>query len=178
MTEVEKVLNDFGKEVVRQSKLNIGASRIVDGKRRRIDNSGALRKSVSYEIEDKTAIFNMLAYGFFVDSGRDGTKKKNRGKGLIEEGNKGKGMPIKKLNDWIKTKPVRLRDLTTGGFIKTTESGLKQLSFLINRKIREKGITARLFFSEPFNNLFPKLPDKVAEAHAQDIEDIINELLL
>ena len=153
--ETNKVLNNFGKRVTKLAKINIGKKK----KGRRIDNSGKLRKSVGYELETfKSGNFSfsflMEDYGENVDQGRK----------------PGKGIPVKELMSWIKSKPVRLRDLDTGSFIKSTKSRLKSLSFLINRKIREEGIEATHFFSDPFEKEFKKLPEKLLESFGLDLD--------
>lgn len=178
-SETEKSLTEFGKRTVKLAKINLGATRLVDGKQRRTDNSGVLRNSLDFNVRVSKSgnsfefDFVMEDYGVFVDSGRDGTEKKNR-KGILKgESNRGIGIPKQKLLSWIKSKPVRLKDLKTGKFIEQTQSRINSLAFLINRKIREKGITATLFFSEPFDQEFLKLPEEVVEAFGLDVETFL-----
>ena len=159
MTNVEQILKEFGENVTRNAKQNLGASY----KGRRIDNSGALRKSLDYNVKvSKTGNsfefdIEMLEYGEWVDKGRL----------------PGKGIPPKALLKWIRTKPIRLRDSKTGSFVKSSESKLKSLAFLINRKIKEHGIAATNFISEPFDKYFKTLPDDIIEAFGLDVEDMI-----
>jgi len=166
-TEIQKVLDDFGGNVTRLAKINIGAYRTVNGKRRRTDNSSKLRKSISYDAKvSKTNrsfqfSISMEDYGVYVDKGRK----------------PGKGIPPAELYKWIKSKPIRLRDLETKSFIKTTESGIKSLAFLINRKIKEKGIAATNFLSTPFEKKFKELPEDLQEAYALDVEKFLQNSL-
>ena len=160
---ISKVLNEFGERVSKLAKINIGATRTVNGKRRRIDNSGDLRKSIRYDVEVfKNSVgfyIEMEAYGKYVDQGRK----------------PGKGIPVETLKQWIKSKPVRLRDLKTGSFIEQTESRINSLSFLINRKIKEKGIAATNFLSDPFSEEFKKLPDDLIEAFGLDVDEFLKQ---
>jgi len=158
--EVQKVLDKFGTRTIKLAKINVGAYRTVNGKRRRIDNSGTLRKSLQYDTRvSKTGksfefSISMEDYGENVDHGRK----------------PGKGIPLAPLFKWIKTKPIRARDLKTNSFVKQTESRVKSLAFLINRKIKEDGIAATNFLSNPFNKEFKELPQDFIEAFGLDIE--------
>ena len=164
-SNVEKILSDFGARVTKLAKINIGATRTVNGKKRRIDNSGKLRNSIKYNVKVNPNSFSfdiqMEDYGEWVDKGREA----------------GKGIPQDALMKWIKSKPIRLRDLETGSFIKSTESRLKGLAFLINRKIKKYGIAATNFLTEPFENEFEKLPQDVLEAFSLDVDGFLEHSL-
>ena len=96
----------------------------------------------------------------------------------VDQGRKpGKFAPVDAIRKWVKTKPIRLRDLETGQFLKTTESRMNSLAFLINRKIKEKGIAATNFLSDPFEKAFKDLPDEMIEAFGLDVEDFLNHSL-
>ena len=176
---VQKILDDFGARVTKLAKINVGASRTVDGKRRKTDSSGKLRNSISYNAKvsktNKSFEFSisMQEYGVFVDGGRDGTEKKRASnKSLFYSSTRtGKGIPLKPLLAWIKKKPIRVRDLSTGSFVKATESRIKSLAFLINRKIREEGIAATNFLSDPFGKEFKGLPEKIIKGFGLDVEE-------
>jgi len=157
-TETAKALNTFGERVVRLSKINLGVMKK--------DNTGALRKSLSYDLNvfrsgNFSFSFDMEEYAGNVDRGRKA----------------GKGIPVNVLDKWIKTKPVRLRDLETGKFLKQTPSRMKSLSYLINRKIKNKGIEPTHFFSEPFEEEFKKLPDILVKSFALDVESYLEQQL-
>ena len=99
----------------------------------------------------------MLEYGFNVDKGRRA----------------GKGVPPQVLIDWIKKKPLRIRDLKTGSFVKQTESRVKGLAYVINRKIKKYGIPATNFFTDAYDSQEEKLFSQLQEAIAQDNIDYI-----
>ena len=164
-SNVKQILDEFGARVVKLSKINVGATRSVNGKKRRIDNSGKLRNSIDYGLDVGKNSFGfyieMEDYGEWVDKGRK----------------PGKGMPPAKLMQWIKSKPIRLRDLKTGSFIESTPSKLKSLGFLINRKIKEEGIKPTKFLSEPFEQEFKQLPDEINEAFSLDLDSFLETSL-
>ena len=167
----DKVLADFADNVVRLAKINVGKTYTAKNSRgksykKRIDASGNLRKSISSELKTKTKdgrfskgfiIFKMLEYGINVDKGRKA----------------GKGVPPQVLVNWIKKKPLRLRDLKTGKFksFKTDKQKLNAingLAYVINRKIKKFGIPATNFFTDPLESQEEKFYNQMQEAVAQD----------
>ena len=161
-----KVLADFADNVVRLSKINLGKTYTATNARgkkykKRIDNSGNLRNSIKSKITQReedgrfakaNIVFEMLDYGINVDKGRRA----------------GKGVPPQKLIDWIKKKPLRVRDLKTGKILKQTESRVKGLAFVINRKIKKYGIPATNFFTDAFESQEEKYYNEMQEAIASD----------
>ena len=162
----DKALADFADNVVRLAKINIGKTYTAKNSRgksykKRIDNSGKLRNSITSELKTRTEdgrfskgyiIFKMLEYGLNVDKGRRA----------------GKGVPPQALIDWIKKKPLRIRDLETGSFVKQTESRVKGLAYVINRKIKKYGIPATNFFTDAYESQEDKFMAEMQEAIAQD----------
>jgi len=162
----DKALADFADNVVRLAKINVGKTYTAKNSRgksykKRIDNSGKLRNSITSELKTTTKdgrfskgfiIFKMLEYGLNVDKGRRA----------------GKGVPPQVLIDWIKKKPLRIRDLETGSFVKQTESRVKGLAYVINRKIKKYGIPATNFFTDAYESQEEKLFSQLQEAIAQD----------
>jgi hypothetical protein len=157
-----QVLNDFAERVNKLARINIGASRTVAGKKRRIDNTGKLRSSLDHKVNVSRNSFSLqflaAAYAQYVDEGR----------------RPGKGAPPAEILKWIKTKPIRVRDKESNQFVEATEARVKSLAFLINRKIKEKGIAPTWFFTEPFNDNFVKLPDDIVEAYMLDMDDFFD----
>ena len=153
-------LTSFGDDVTRLAKINIGATRTVNGKRRKIDNTGTLRESLDYGYKVSKNSFSffieMQEYGEWVDKGRE----------------KGKGAPPSAIRKWIEQKPLRIRD-AQGQFIKATESRINSLAYLINRKIKRKGIEATNFLTDPFERKFKNLPQEIIEAYGLDVEDFL-----
>jgi len=164
----DKALADFADNVVRLAKINIGKTYTAKNSRgksykKRIDSSGKLRNSITSELKTRTddgrfskgfIIFKMLEYGLNVDKGRRA----------------GKGVPPQALIDWINQRPpkIRLRDQKTGSFIKKTESRVKGLAYVINRKIKKYGIPATNFFTDAYESQEDKFMAEMQEAIAQD----------
>tara|TARA_R100000908_G_C3742852_1_gene138913 strand:- start:590 stop:1132 length:543 start_codon:yes stop_codon:yes gene_type:complete len=144
---LERYLNSFGKQVVRQAKDNLTSA----GK------EGALQKSISFFITAQKGLitikFKMASYGKFVDKGVSGTEKERsfkdyKGKTLKSpfRYKKSKGHsqpPTKALDKWIVKKGIAPRD-EKGKFISR-----KSIKFLIARSIGKKGIQGISFFQNP-----------------------------
>ena len=162
--ETQKVLDKFGSKVTKLAKINVGAYRSVNGKRRRIDNTGKGRKSIRYKAQ-AAKTNNSFSLDILMEDYME----------WVDKGRKpGKGIPKDKLYKWIKLKPIKVRDLKTKSFVKATESRVNSLMFLINRKIKEKGIAATNFLTEPFNKEFKNLPNELIESFGLDVEEFID----
>ena len=162
---INTALQTFVDEVVRLAKIEIGAKRKArrsNGKiyYKRIDNTGKLRRSLRGDVKTSRSSFSasilMEEYGEWVDKGRK----------------KGKGAPPNAIRKWIKQKPLRVRD-AQGQFVKATESRINSLAYLINRKIKRKGIEATNFLTDPFERKFKNLPQEIIEAYGLDVEDFL-----
>lgn len=155
----EEILKRFADNVTRLSRINVGSTRVINGKRRKIDNSGRLRSSLSYILDVSPNSFSlaflMEEYGKWVDEGRK----------------PGKGIPPQKIEQWVKQKPIRPR--LDGQFVKVTDAKVKSLAFLINRKIKEEGIEPTRFFTEPFEKEFKSFGDDFIESFALDVEEFL-----
>lgn len=88
--------------------------------------SGNLLRSIEVVQSNKGYAVEMAEYGEYVNSGRD----------------KGKGIPVSKMETWSKQKMLRPRNLRTGAFIKNSKNNRSAMNFLMNRKIKHFGIEA------------------------------------
>tara|TARA_R110002096_G_scaffold168486_4_gene339310 strand:+ start:2963 stop:3526 length:564 start_codon:yes stop_codon:yes gene_type:complete len=175
--EVEKVLKDYGKYVVQQSKSNLTKS----GK-----GDGALYNSISFEIiEDNTAViveFWMEDYGSFVDDGVKGanprlvdsekTGRKGRQKAPYSKFSyKSKRPPLDMLVAWAKRKNVRFRikkGQKGGGQFK--KGSYRQMGFWLQKSIFAQGMSPTYFFSKPFAKGIEKYELEMSKAFTRDIE--------
>lgn len=162
----DELIDKFGSRIVDLARINLGATYTAkrsNGKtyRKRIDSSGSLRKSLKYKVktrgEDGRFIsgrleFSMLEYGKYVDAGRK----------------PGKGIPLDPLIKWIKKKPIRLRDLETGSFVKATDAKIKSLAFLISRNAKKNGIKPTKFITEPLEEEFEDFYVNMTEVLGDD----------
>lgn len=157
-----EVLNNFGKEIIRQSRANLTRK----GKR----NTGGLYKSLGFDVDEPGSglniKFEMNPYGEFVDKGVSGKEVKYN----TPFSYKGKMPPKKDILKWVKSRGLRFRD-AKGKFSKGNQDSL---AFLIQRSIFNKGIKPTLFFTRPFEKNFPSLIPALEEAFAQDTEDNID----
>lgn len=180
MTVGAKSLNEqIGVDVQKAAQRNLGATRtrfgvsakwkngkpisyVLKPKKGRIDNSGALRRSIDFEATEDGVKWSMLSYGEAIEEGRKGIRRNKHllGKGKI-------GIPVSALRSYMKSKPIRVRD-ANGSFVKQTESNLRGLSYQINRKIKWFGIDATRFFSEPFYELTKDYAMRYADAFMED----------
>ena len=173
---IQKVLDEFGKNVVRLARIELGATRkgqrwkwdeesqsYKRGKKfnKVINNSGTLSKSLAYStnLSNANSIsfdISMADYGEWVDKGRK----------------KGTSAPSLAIQKWVETKPIRPRT-ASGSFAKITSKNINSLTYLINRKIKKVGIEPTNFLTEPFNLKYQNLPNEIVEAYALDVEDFV-----
>ncbi len=155
-SEVYKELDLFATRVTKLARINLHSQKI--------DSTGKLKRSLGYKLKThrNSFLLNMLAedYWKYVNYGRK----------------PGSFPPVNKIKQWIKQKPVRLRN-SKGSYISTTEQGINQLAYLIGRKIKRKGIAPTNFLTEPFEDEFRKLPDELIEAYGLDVEELIEYTL-
>ena len=164
---LERYLNSFGKQIVKQAKENLSAA----------DKKGALENSIDFFVIRKggsiTVRFKMNSYGAFVDKGVSGTDKKRSFK---DYKGKTKTSPFKYttkqppsgiIEKWIKRTGLKGRD-KKGRFITH-----KSLSFLIARSIKKKGIQGISFFQKPLMLGMKQFSSKFGKAIA---DDIVNSL--
>ena len=142
-------LNEWSEDVVDAARRNVGAFRTVNGKRRRIDSSGRLRKGLSYLIyeDDKGVQIRFTSdveYAIFVNEGVNGTESAYTTR--FSYGSK--QPPIEPILQWMKEKPLRLRDPETNQFVKATEAKKKGVAFAIARNIRKHGIAPTHFMDD------------------------------
>lgn len=159
MGKYEDALEKYCKYVIQQSRSNLT--------KKGNSASGALYKSLGYEISEDSISFTGESYGSFQDQGVKGKNayysasasspfKFGTGTGPKDGLRKG-------IAKWIKQKGIKGRDKKTGRFITD-----KSLTFLISRSIYDKGIRATLFFTKPFEAGLVKYGDEIAAAYIED----------
>ena len=83
-----------------------------------------------------------------------------------------KGGLRKGIFKWIKAKRFQFRD-EEGKFL-----SYKSMTFLISRKIYNKGIPAKKFFTRSFDEGYKNLPDEIVEAFALDVKKRFKEFTI
>jgi hypothetical protein len=183
LDNVKMALENAAKEIVRQAKINLGATQTImqnDGKMRRkqIDASGNLSRSLKYsDITNKDGNLSidilMDFYGPFIDQGVDGTRNKTPNRTPFSFKNEGVGVGMQySIFEWMRAKRFRIRDLSTGRFKKgkVTSKSYENLAYVIARSIKRKGINQTYFITTPFNLTTSQLPDVLEKALGADIE--------
>ena len=80
-----------------------------------------------------------------------------------------KAPPPSAIRNWVKRKPLRIRDLSTGRYISKNEKNINSAAYLIGRKISEKGIPPRFFWRDAFAMHYKRLPQEVISMYASDV---------
>jgi hypothetical protein len=77
--------------------------------------------------------------------------------------------PIKDIMQWIKLKPLKLRN-RQGEFIKSTESNIKSAAFAIAKSIGEKGIEGIYYYTEAIDDTWDEYKDKLMNSYIKSVE--------
>jgi hypothetical protein len=163
LTESDKIINEFRKYVIQQSRSNL--TRLKKNASKRLYNS--LKGQTSVNETTFTISFEMEPYGIFQDKGVSGKKKKYN----TPYSYKDKMPPAKKLDKWIVKRGIAPRDKK--GRLMTRKS----LQYAIARGIYMNGIKPSFFFTKPFAYALKRLPKEFAEAYGLDIETMFNEII-
>lgn len=158
LDNTQEAFDAFGDRVIFVAKRNLAI--------RKANASGDLSNSLGGKVKvSKNSIqidFTANAYGEFVDGGR----------GTTSGG--GDGSVRKSIEEWIRTKRIRLRDAKTGAFQKMTEANIKGAAFVIARKIHEKGYKGNNFLTDAINDGIGKLENDVAEKYGLDLATFLD----
>lgn len=120
-------LSTLGQEATNLSDILTGIGNDItrDMKQRAPVDTGALRNSISFTVDENTMTLEMLNYGVFQNYGVDGTKE-SRGRG-VEDGIF--GIPVGYR--------FKFKSMTIGG----------SLPFPVRKSIAEKGLKPQVFFT-------------------------------
>ena len=175
MTEVERVLREFGERVNKKARANLKS----EGK----DASGALSKSLVLDVKQhpNSITMSMLSEDYlkFVDKGvkgvggtkKDGTKwNQKRVTNNLYKYRKLKP-PKDAFNGWTIRRGIAPRD-KKGKFMKRNS-----LLYAIANSVYHTGIETTNFFTKPFEEEYPSLPDDIVEAYGLDLENTLKFIL-
>lgn len=165
-------LDNFSQEIVKLLKIEIGRSRRRRSMNPRgknitapIDSTGQLKDSIKSESKEDTnkISYNIesLAYGLTVDKGRKPNKKPP---------------PKQDIIDWIKAKPVRLRD-AKGKFVSMDDKKINNLAGVISRSIGFYGTAPVNFISEALEASMGKL-NALGDSVGKDVMENVDDILL
>jgi len=164
----EDILNEYALAVVERAQSNLRIKRRVRGKTVNRVASGRLLNSLYYNLKIR---YNKPTIDFTVSNDDAG-----RYADVIEFGRRpgAKMPPVKPIEDWIRLKPLKLRN-RQGEFIKSTESAIKSAAFAIAKSIGEKGIEGIYYYTEAIDDTWDEYKDKLMEGYIKSVE---NRLLL
>ena len=173
-------LNDFGKSVINDAAIELGARQAKKSyratwkngvlrsyqtttKRYSSDTTQKLKKSLKYEIKEVQdniiVIFKAEEYWYYVNFGRK----------------PGTYAPVNVIRDWVRKKPIKPQKGGGKGFAKVGKNTVNTLAFLINRKIKTFGIEGTRFFSKTVDIYKQDLSERLGKRIAKDISKQILE---
>jgi hypothetical protein len=166
MDEYETLLNEYAATVVERAQSNLRIKRRVRGKVVNRVASGTLLNSLTYKLRIR---YNKPTIDFTVkgDAGRYAD--------VIEYGRKPypgdptKRPPYKDIMNWIKLKPLKLRN-RQGQFIKSTETAIKSAAIAIAKSIGENGIEGINYYQDAINDTWPDYSEQLFQAYAKGVE--------
>lgn len=151
---VKTSINSLGANIVRLSQINLGASKMVDGKKRVTNSTGDLSASLDYEVKQKRndkgqwisgfdlEITSTEDYASFIEQGVKGSESTKKSAKDSPFKFKGQNLARGVMAKWIQNKPIKPRD-KSGSFIKKTPATMQNLAFVLGRAVATKGIGAR-----------------------------------
>jgi hypothetical protein len=84
---------------------------------------------------------------------------------------------VSAILDWMRIKPIKLRDKESGKFKKPTEALKRQVAFLIARKIGRDGIKGWHAFDYAYENIWDEYEAKVVAAYGKDFNATLENQL-
>ena len=183
--EVDKVLNDFAKYVIQQSRSNLAKGGKADG-----DLYNTIGGQVSRTAEGFKLILEMEDYGKFQDKGVKGDDPSKVSPNAKITGQQAPTAPyrfgsgsskgtfkdfVKRMSIFAKRKGIRFREykmvngkkVSTGRYAK---GGFNSVGYIIASNIYNRGIKPSMFFTKPFELAFKRLPQQILEAYSVGIE--------
>ena len=150
---LERVLNEYGKEVRNLYQLNlVHSDRIA---------SGELLNSCEFELQVNgstySVVLSMADYWKYIENGR----------------NPGKFPPTNKILEWIMVKPVIPRP-DQNGKLPTP----KQLAYLIGRKIANEGYEGSHDLQRANDTILEKYQNKIVAALSQDLGGYLQKIVI
>jgi len=163
------VVNDMAKRFVELMQSDYRMKRKVGRNFTNAVASGTLEKSLAYRLQIKGSSINISVYA----------KGKASQYFLARENGRkpGKQPPVDAILEWMRIKPIQLRDKESGKFKKSTESLKRQVAFLIARKIGRDGIKGWHAFDYAMENIWDEYEAKIVEAYGKDFSATLENQL-
>lgn len=159
--DVQKVLDKFGKRVVKQSRTELT--------KQKINVSKELYNSIGYNLKVFKNSFHfsisMAEHGDFIDKGVQG-KISNAKAPNSPFKYRDKRPPAKAFDKWSVQRGIAPRD-NKGQFLTR-----KQINFRIANAVYNYGIKTTNFMTKPFESAFKSLPDELVQGYALTIDKL------
>ena len=181
------LLEKWSKEVVERAQRNIGATRNVNGKSRRIDFSGRLRKSLGFTISEKSGkttikFTSSTDYAAFINEGVEGVKGSKFKSRFSFKGNENPSKNhVSAIERWMEKKPIRIRKTfvnkngqKVSQFVAAKDYQKRGVAFVIARSIRRKGISPTHFMDEAILEGIDTLDDTLAKMIDIELDNRFN----
>ena len=167
------VVNDMAKRFVELMQSDYRMKRKVGRNYTNAVASGTLEKSLAYRLQIKGQSINISVFAKGKASNYFLARENGRRPGA-------KQPPVDAILDWMRIKPIKLRDKESGKFKKSTEELKRQVAFLIARKIGRDGIKGWHAFDYAMENIWDEYEAKVVAAYGKDfnatIENQFNDI--
>lgn len=122
--------------------------------------TGNLSESIKRKAVGNALTITMDGYGGAIDEGIRAGKRPPNGD---------------RIEDWLRFKGIRLRDNTTGRYLKHTDYNYNKISFLISRSISRRGTLKEFqfkgsnFIDRAINNTLGEFDDTILEAFNKEL---------
>jgi len=164
------VVNDMAKRFVELMQSDYRLKRKVGRNYTNAVSSGTLVKSLAYRLKIKGKSIDISIYAKGKASQYFLTRENGRRAGATPP-------PVSAILDWMRLKPIKLRDKESGKFKKPTEALKRQVAFLIARKIGKEGIKGWHAFDYAMENIWDEYEAKVVEAYGKDFNAVLENQL-
>ena len=154
--------------IIEAAQRNIGATRTINGKKRRRVSTGTLKDSLNYSA-------NFGGNKVKVKFGAMGQAKKYAD--VIEQGRRPNKPPppYSAIERWIVQKPIRLRN-SKGGFVKTSKEEIERAAKRIAWAIGKNGIEGIYYYRDAITSVMENYGDKFDAAIKEMINIKINNI--
>lgn len=175
-----EVLHKIGADMRDASKRGLGSKRRGRNTNWGVTKRRQLQKSLVYDlVETKNKFIVALEskgaasrYATFVEMGVSGTKTQYDTPFSYTD----KMPPVDAILEWMRLKPVRLRD-DKGKFVKQTESRMRSMAYMIAQGIKRDGVPPLEYGKEGIRYAMKKHRTALSEALVQDVRfEIRNRL--
>ena len=164
------VVNDMAKRFVELMQSDYRMKRKVGKNYTNAVSSGTLVKSLAYRLKIKGKSIDISIYAKGKASQYFLARENGRRAGATPP-------PVSAILDWMRLKPIKLRDKESGKFKKPTEALKRQVAFLIARKIGKEGIKGWHAFDYAMENIWDEYEAKVVEAYGKDFNAVLENQL-